>query len=59
MSPSAPVVRDEACRSDRRLWLVRHGESTWNAAGLVQGQRDPGLSPAGHEQAARCARLLA
>ncbi len=59
VSPSAPVVRDEACRSDRRLWLVRHGESTWNAAGLVQGQRDPGLSPAGHEQAARCARLLA
>jgi broad specificity phosphatase PhoE len=22
------------------LWLVRHGESTWNVAGLAQGQRD-------------------
>ena len=22
------------------LWLVRHGESTWNAAGLVQGHND-------------------
>jgi len=56
---SAPVVPEEGYGSGRRLWLVRHGESIWNAAGLVQGQRDPGLSPAGHEQAARCARLLA
>ncbi|MGH8982071.1 MAG: histidine phosphatase family protein [Acidimicrobiales bacterium] len=24
--------------ASRRLWLVRHGESTWNALGLVQGQ---------------------
>src|ERR1700678_1891659 len=22
------------------LWLVRHGESTWNIAGLAQGQHD-------------------
>jgi broad specificity phosphatase PhoE len=22
------------------LWLVRHGESTWNVAGLAQGQHD-------------------
>ena len=22
------------------MWLVRHGESTWNVAGLAQGQRD-------------------
>ncbi len=38
-----------------RLILVRHGESEWNAAGKVQGQADPGLSPAGRDQA----RLLA
>ncbi len=24
----------------RAVWLVRHGESTWNAAGLAQGHRD-------------------
>ncbi len=43
----------------RRLWLVRHGETTWNSKGLVQGQRDPGLSPVGREQIARCCRTLA
>ncbi|MGH2929399.1 MAG: histidine phosphatase family protein [Solirubrobacteraceae bacterium] len=43
----------------RRLWLVRHGETTWNSKGLVQGQLDPGLSPLGRRQAARCARSLA
>lgn len=43
----------------RRLWLVRHGETTWNSRGLVQGQRDPGLSPVGREQIARCCRTLA
>jgi 2,3-bisphosphoglycerate-dependent phosphoglycerate mutase len=26
--------------SDPALWLVRHGESTWNVAGLAQGQHD-------------------
>jgi glucosyl-3-phosphoglycerate phosphatase len=34
-----------------RLILVRHGESEWNAAGRVQGQADPDLSPAGREEA--------
>jgi 2,3-bisphosphoglycerate-dependent phosphoglycerate mutase len=43
----------------RRLWLVRHAESTWNSKGLVQGQRDPGLSPNGRRQVARCVRTLA
>ena len=43
----------------RRLWLVRHGESEWNAGGLVQGQQDPGLSDLGREQAAHCAGELA
>lgn len=57
--PSAPPGRGERDARHRRLWLVRHGESTWNAWGLVQGQLDPGLSGAGHEQAAACARALA
>jgi 2,3-bisphosphoglycerate-dependent phosphoglycerate mutase len=26
--------------AQRVVWLVRHGESTWNAAGLAQGHRD-------------------
>jgi len=33
------------------LYLVRHAESEWNAAGRWQGQADPPLSPAGVEQA--------
>lgn len=33
------------------LYLVRHAESEWNAAGRWQGQADPPLSAAGIEQA--------
>lgn len=49
-------------RSDgpgRSLWLVRHGESTWNALGLVQGQTDEAcLTHRGAVQARRVARSL-
>jgi len=31
---------DRAAAAGRVLWLVRHGETTWNALGLAQGQRD-------------------
>lgn len=41
------------------LLLVRHGESTWNAAGLWQGQGDPPLSERGRSQAQQLARRLA
>jgi broad specificity phosphatase PhoE len=42
------------------LLLVRHGQSEWNATGLMQGQRaDIPLTPLGHEQAAAAARELA
>lgn len=42
------------------LWLVRHGESTWNALGLVQGQRaEPRLTRLGAAQARAVARHLA
>lgn len=40
------------------LLLVRHGESTWNAIGRYQGQRDPPLSPRGEQQAAAAAAAL-
>jgi probable phosphoglycerate mutase len=34
-----------------RLLLVRHGESTWNAQKIWQGQADPPLSALGEQQA--------
>ncbi|MEU6173670.1 histidine phosphatase family protein [Streptantibioticus parmotrematis] len=41
--------------------LVRHGQSTWNAAGLVQGQspRAGALTPRGRREGERAARALA
>jgi phosphoribosylformylglycinamidine cyclo-ligase len=41
------------------LWLVRHGETTWNAEGRWQGQADAPLTERGREQARRLARRLA
>jgi 2,3-bisphosphoglycerate-dependent phosphoglycerate mutase len=39
-----------------RVWLIRHGESTWNVRGLVQGHADgPTLTARGVHQAARVA----
>lgn len=56
MNPDASTLS----RAGRRLWLVRHGESDWNARGLVQGHRDePVLTARGTEQARRCAAALA
>ena len=38
------------------LWLVRHGESTWNTAGLAQGHNDEAeLTERGRSQAAEAA----
>ena len=42
------------------LWFVRHGESTWNASGFVQGQANgPVLTRKGRTEAARVAGRLA
>jgi glucosyl-3-phosphoglycerate phosphatase len=41
-----------------RLFLVRHGESTYNAEGRLQGQADPPLSPRGRAEAEALAGLL-
>lgn len=42
----------------RRLVLLRHGESRWNAEGRIQGQRCEGLSDIGHAQAQAAAAAL-
>jgi broad specificity phosphatase PhoE len=38
ISPGAPI--SPAAATGLVLWLVRHGESTWNVLGLAQGQSD-------------------
>jgi probable phosphoglycerate mutase len=41
---------------NRTIWLVRHGESTWNALGLIQGHAEgPRLTEKGREQSAAAA----
>jgi broad specificity phosphatase PhoE len=40
-------------------YLVRHGETEWNATARMQGQRDSELTPRGREQARGTADLLA
>ncbi len=42
-----------------QLLLIRHGQSTWNAVGRLQGWADPPLDEIGCEQARKLARRLA
>jgi broad specificity phosphatase PhoE len=32
------------------IYIARHGETTWNVEGKIQGRSDPGLSPKGYTQ---------
>ena len=45
--------------SQREIYLVRHGETEWNAAGRFQGQLDSCLTEKGIAQAEQCGRRLA
>lgn len=60
LPPPAPVgYRPAAATAGPVLWLVRHGESTWNALGLAQGQSDqPQLTGRGALQARYVANQL-
>ncbi|MDF9715552.1 histidine phosphatase family protein [Nocardioides sp. ChNu-153] len=51
--------RTEPPGAARTLVLLRHGETTWNAAHRIQGQVDSELSPTGLAQAAAVAPGLA
>ena len=54
-----PLESVRAVTSPRRLLVLRHGETSHNAAGVWQGQLDSPLSERGLEQAAAAARALA
>lgn len=42
-----------------RLFLIRHGQTEWNAGGRAQGHSDVELDELGHKQAEATARALA
>jgi probable phosphoglycerate mutase len=41
-----------------RLWLIRHGETDWNATGRIQGQTPTDLNANGRRQAETLAGIL-
>ncbi len=43
----------------RRLWLTRHGETEWNALGMLQGHTDIPLNEIGRQQARAIAARFA
>ncbi len=53
---SAPV--SGATTNAGCILVVRHGQSTWNAASKRQGQADPPLSPLGVEQSELAAKTI-
>ena len=48
----------EADEPGRRLVLIRHGRTAWNAIGRAQGHADVELDDIGHAQAAAVAPYL-
>lgn len=56
--PPPPDPPEATRPAPSRLFLVRHGQSTWNESRKIQGQSDPPLSKRGREQAERLAGRL-
>lgn len=54
----ATVEGAQAPARSRRLWLVRHGLTAWNASGRFCGHTDPPLIAAGRAQARWLGRFL-
>uniref|UniRef100_A0ACD5XPX7 Uncharacterized protein n=1 Tax=Avena sativa TaxID=4498 RepID=A0ACD5XPX7_AVESA len=54
-SPPAPPSRGEQFAE---VVVVRHGETSWNASHIIQGQMDPELNETGRRQALVVARRL-
>jgi len=44
---------------DKRVWLVRHGETEWSKSGQHTGRTDIALTPRGEQQAKALGRYLA
>ena len=40
------------------IYYIRHGETSWNAAGRLQGAQDTALNEIGRKQAAQAGRIL-
>lgn len=55
-APGGVALLDRASATE--LWVIRHGESTWNTEGRYQGQTDVPLSELGVLQAASLAERL-
>jgi broad specificity phosphatase PhoE len=53
-----PLADEPTRLAATEVWLIRHGESTGNRDGVLQGQEDHPLSPFGHEQCKRLAERL-
>ena len=45
--------------AERRIWLVRHGETEWSKSGQHTGRTDIALTPRGEQQAKALGRHLA
>ena len=58
VTPQVSVTRIET-RPGAVVWLVRHGETEWNAQRRLQGQHDSPLTARGRQQALAIADLLA